>query len=114
MNAQRLTEIRERAAKATDGAWRATLDDPYYRTYVLGSFNKGVHVIADIKGDNNADFIAHARTDVEDLLAEVERLSHVVAVIKEMAEEGYVTAASIDEAFVCDIFLQRLNEELNE
>ena len=28
MNAQRLTEIRERAAKATDGAWRATLDDP--------------------------------------------------------------------------------------
>lgn len=74
MNTEQLNAIKERAAKATPGNWHVTLDDPYDRTYVLGAFNNEVSVIADIKGDADAEFIANAREDVPALVAEVERL----------------------------------------
>lgn len=74
MKAEELAAIKGRADNATSGNWQATLDDPYERTYVLGAFDGVVTVIADIKGDADAQFIAHAREDIPKLVAEVESL----------------------------------------
>lgn len=79
MNQERLDEIRERVAKATPGPWRV-INHPL-RTGV-----GGIAAVADdeliVETDSgyyppmrpDADFIAHARQDVPDLLAEVARL----------------------------------------
>ena len=80
---EELEQMKERAEKATAGNWCATLDDPYDRTYVLGAFNGGVTVIADIKGDADAQFLVHAREDVPRLVAEVERLNRRLALVDE-------------------------------
>ncbi|QJC97180.1 hypothetical protein HC660_27060 [Bacillus mojavensis] len=80
LNKKQLEEIRKRSDKATVGHWRATLDDPYDRTYVLGAFNGGVTVIADIKGDADAEFIANARQDIPALL------EHIAEVEQELRE----------------------------
>ena len=70
MTKEQLEAIKRRAA-ATSGEWRRELTYPYYVT-------SGTTIIAetgwgDDKGEN-AEFIAHARTDVPTLVAEVEKL----------------------------------------
>ncbi len=91
MNEQELNEIEERAAKATPGPW---------------FHNKSGSIIYPVQGDTNghqliqasnsyydpgwsidADFIANARTDVPDLLAEVERLTAENARLRAMAQD---------------------------
>lgn len=96
-----LQAIRERAEKATPGPWSAEdrrraalknirviagredvceLSHVHQRDY-QGSF-RGDHAAADaldIIGLANADFIAHARQDIPDLLAYVERLESSLA-----------------------------------
>ena len=91
-----LEAIRKRAEATTYGSWYSTLDDPYERTYVLGAFNRGVTVIADIKGDENAEFIAHAREDVPKMveallqeMAEVERLRSALQEIADIDDWDY-------------------------
>lgn len=72
-----LDAIRERVAAATDGPWE---HEPYGEQnqngdcsggYVLDG--DGEYVVTDVTNYNGA-FIAHARQDVLDLLAEVDRL----------------------------------------
>lgn len=75
---ERLAEIRERVAKATAGPWETTgyVED----TDVACVIDRDCDTLAECPGafaecDENAAFIAAARQDVPDLLAEVGRLS---------------------------------------
>ena len=78
MTDEELQAIRERAEKATPGPWEAN----EVGLYVIAPLARGKESIARMPypyGDtsdnqSNAAFIAHARTDIPALLAEVERL----------------------------------------
>lgn len=87
MTKDALEAIQRRAEKVTPGKWRVTLDDAYDRTYVLGAFRNGITVIADIKGDDNAEFIAHAQEDVAKLLDHVSNLRSKLALYEAYAQE---------------------------
>jgi hypothetical protein len=82
----RLAEIRQRAAHATEGPWAIwrdldhqgfiTVGDatgviPEGAAYTEGPSNPTAHVYI----EEDAEFIAAARADVPDLLAEIERLT---------------------------------------
>ena len=85
MNAERLEQIKERAEKAVAGPW--TVENPMDSPAVIANGHKQAYdwdFIAHIetgkakhsvKADRNASFIAHARQDIPDLLAEIERLT---------------------------------------
>jgi hypothetical protein len=94
MDKQRLDAIRARCEAATPGPWR---DGDYGQmVWATNPYGHGDMRVADVRGwghltgvgtcnftpdkaaeiqDANYAFIAHARTDVPDLLAEVERLN---------------------------------------
>ena len=75
MNAQQLEEIKERVAKATPGEWDV-FDD------IWVAQGDGLTIgenIAKCEVEADADFIAHARQDVPELVAEVERLREALA-----------------------------------
>ena len=79
---ERLAEIKARAEKATPGPWTATYEESDQWTSITGAglFDGGHWMVcpevATTEGEpgEDSDFIAHAREDVPDLLAEVERL----------------------------------------
>jgi hypothetical protein len=82
MTAERLAEIAGRCSAATTGPWSASpagwVDRPPY-----ASINRMAFVeVAD------AEFVAHSRADVPDLVAEVKRLT--AAVIQPWAAGGFV------------------------
>jgi hypothetical protein len=100
MNDERLAEIRKRLNAATPGPWKA-----YYSEYEVVT-NGGEFVCSVAKCDcdegdedeeddidavfdriavlsNQAAFIAHARTDIPDLLSEVERLKVELLALRE-------------------------------
>ena len=72
--ADRLNEIEARANAATEGPWEAYRPNPAYRIYEICSTTpQGLdETLAEVSGYNasdDADFIAHARTDVPALMA---------------------------------------------
>lgn len=75
MTPERLAEIRARVKATTEGPWsfhpNHAFADPSDPLYVAGD---GTVIADDISRKNNAVFIAHSRTDVPALIAEVERL----------------------------------------
>lgn len=80
MNAEQLNAIKERAEKATPGPWVArglnVLD--YARVEVdINDYESKIVV----KSTNNSDikFIAHAREDIPQLVAEVERMQSLLS-----------------------------------
>lgn len=65
-----LTQIKERAEKATPGPWKSHADGTVFLEHTQD--------IADVWTNNeDAEFIAHAREDVPRLVAEVERLQEL-------------------------------------
>jgi hypothetical protein len=68
---QKLEEIKERAEKATDGPWlndeRIVLQDSGIQPHICYSYTADGYSLTD-KPIENAEFIAHARTDVPLLL----------------------------------------------
>ncbi len=67
-----LEAIRERIAGATPGPWR---DGPSVGQAVSRViYDRRGYLFGQIDDGQNAKFIAHARSDIEALLAEVERL----------------------------------------
>lgn len=71
MTSDQITEIGKRAEAATEGPWRIGKQSPN------GANNIGTMgglMTAQTTDKANAEFIAHARTDVPSLLAEIERL----------------------------------------
>lgn len=78
LNATRLAQIKERAEKATPGYWFADSHEwdgnKNLRYWTNSSALMGDGLCASVtKAD--AEFIAHAREDIPQLVAEVERLS---------------------------------------
>lgn len=78
---ERLREIREREHIATDGPWVRWADQAWIPGWdgmcVIGddaAEGEECNPIARVHVDEDAAFIAHARRDVPDLLAEVNRL----------------------------------------
>lgn len=71
----RLDEIEARSDAANDGPWYAesrNVDDPYSLTTVYNVFHNGDTADRDLVAEvayDNAEFIAHARTDVPVLVA---------------------------------------------
>jgi len=77
MTPERLTEIKARAAAATPGPWeRREFRHGSGTCYVLADIG-GVddYLIADCTAFENTEFIANARQDIPDLVAEVESLT---------------------------------------
>lgn len=70
---EQLTQIAERAEKATEGPWMAS--DGIYVIELDGTHPEGYgEVVAECERTVDAEFIAHAREDIPKLLAEIERL----------------------------------------
>jgi chromosome segregation ATPase len=68
-----LAEIKKRAEKATEGEW-INVDGGYVIT-LDGTHPEGYgESVADVYGENDAEFIAHARQDIPKLLEEIEYL----------------------------------------
>lgn len=83
MTPDRLEQIRERVSKATPGPWHGDHDE--YGCVVFGNYgwvcpgNGPAYDEDSEQGKADAEFVGHARTDVPDLLAEVERLTAELA-----------------------------------
>ena len=67
MDEKQLAEIKERCEKATPGPWKVVEG----KSFGVQSENKN---IASCFRTENEQFIAHSRTDIPELIAEVERL----------------------------------------
>ena len=97
-----LPSIRERAAKATKGPWhvyvpsvahvRVGVDADEQTIICWGGIDDaddgGVHGPTVDEARANAAFIAHARTDIPFLLAEVDRLTAQVEAMRTLALSG--------------------------
>lgn len=84
MNSEQLNAIKERAEKATPGPWELDTDDNGIwneggRNY-LGSVNLSI---------TDAEFIAHAREDIPQLVAEVERLQKRLSECESLLSEAH-------------------------
>lgn len=77
MDEAKLQEIEARANAATPGPWYAGNGHPYVTTERMGF---GIVVARALEG-NDCTFIAHARTDVPVLIAEVRRLTAALATV---------------------------------
>jgi hypothetical protein len=83
MDRERVAEIEARAAKATPGPWR------HEGRHVMALKVKTVaelpcgHVVHTRVDHRNAEFVAYARQDIPDLLAEVDRLAALVEAQRE-------------------------------
>lgn len=77
MTNEKLQEINGRAEKATPGPW----DDAYGAVYADG------YQVCDVVLENDVPFIKFARTDIPDLIAEVERLRNSNEVLAETVSQ---------------------------
>jgi hypothetical protein len=76
MSAERLAEIRQREQAAPKGPWRIERHEPSLCNYILsegGELEIGLGYVGN-HTEAEGNFIVHARQDVPDLLAEVDRL----------------------------------------
>lgn len=83
MNSEQLNAIKERTEKADRGEWYRGVNNSVNAR--RGDYNWG---ITDVISKENAEFIAHAREDIPQLIAEVERLKaelHRIAYEKTMS-----------------------------
>lgn len=72
MTQRELDEIRERAEKATPGAWEVGHASIWAR--INGALTRIFAICGSRKWEPDAQFIAHARTDIPALLSEADRL----------------------------------------
>lgn len=94
MTQERLDAIRERVEVATDGPWAVDSDDPSYIIYPEKGGYDGLVIAKVVDQDealfpveHNGALIAHAPTDLTDLLAEVHRLRDELAKTREVTED---------------------------
>lgn len=101
MTPAELAAIRERANNATPGPWEASeaVDETEFGSYVAYgvapiaplewySDSDAAHTALDVMDKADAEFIAHARTDIPALLDHVETLATQVAAVRELHREG--------------------------
>lgn len=86
---EEIAAIRERAEKATSGPWQYEQYevDPLSDTaklYYSGSEKPFADFRGDLNQDQDAEFIAHARTDIPALLANIEELEQALYKISQL------------------------------
>ena len=73
-----LAEIEQRTEKATPGPWSAVEHGNTIKSHAIVAVNKDISIVPIAAGispkTENATFIAHSRTDIPTLLAEIRRL----------------------------------------
>ena len=97
MTSQQLEEIRARCEAATPGPWVAEVKTLYGVSVSMPTENR----YYDIRTNkHDADFIAHARQDIPDLLDEVERLNIIIQGLESLRpiQLGRVAAAQMIDA----------------
>lgn len=73
LSSKEIEAIRERVEKATDGPWiYVPISDRL--EYFIGGEGGNEAIAVEVFTKEDATFIAHARTDIPKLLAEIERL----------------------------------------
>ena len=94
MDEATLAGIEQRAQAATEGPWHRPHDDGYgcvcigdYGWVVAGP-NYPSYDVDSEQGHADAEFIAHARTDVPALVAEVRRLSAALDAVRALHERA--------------------------
>lgn len=117
MSEQQLAEIRARVAGATAGPWMADGAEIYRAPWGYVVIDQWVGEMLRIEDEaaSNADaqFVAHARTDVPSLLAEIDRLRTQVATIRR-ALLGTTDGGEVEAGFeipACEI--ARILDELS-
>lgn len=91
--ADRLDQIEARANAATEGPWEAYRPNPAYRIYEICSTTpQGLdETLAEVAGYNasdDADFIAHARTDVPWLIEQVRKRDAALQAVLDLHREA--------------------------
>lgn len=74
-----LEAIKARLAAAPNGPWRLELRDALYGYYTLQTSGGNVRIAEIWGGEERAEFIAAAPTDIAALLAEIARLEALLA-----------------------------------
>lgn len=95
LTTERLEAIRQRAEKATEGPWFNTEYHVATKPNIRGGYPSDSASVCEINDGEyienlnmaDAEFIAHARQDIPDLLSEVERLKGLVAWYRHAAEK---------------------------
>ena len=107
MTPERLEAIRQRVEKATQGPWNFEgnkWQDGYviYSPIKRGFHNNGGEVaeVDDSYEPSDAEFIANARQDIPDLLAEVERLRYALESIVNI--DGWYIDRDFDVNEACE------------
>lgn len=105
-----LEEIRARAEKATPGPWEeaypnSRVIEAHDGQVVVDSFNDGIG--AGVIEQVDADFIAHARTDVPKLVAALEAIDKLCVEID--TRSGYDVNASVNVEDVRGIITKALS-----
>jgi len=96
---ERIAEIRARVEAATPGPWE--VDDKYSDQFVVCELDEYVAVSAStdadigLDGRADAEFIAHARQDIPDLLDERDMLIQRLATVENLAAD--ILAAAMNE-----------------
>ena len=85
---ERIEEIERRVNAATPGPWTQATDEGGPDCYVLSLGPEKELLIECLDGPHDAEFVAHARTDVPALLAEVERQAGEIEMLKVAIHEG--------------------------
>lgn len=101
MTPQELDEIRTRCDAATSGPWLIEVDEFGIDVLANGrllSTNTGRESLVSVE---EAIFIANARSDIPDLLAEVERLRELILSV-EFADSGYCSFCDTKRDHVVD------------
>ncbi len=108
---EEIEAIRKRAEKATKGPW--IIEESRYGGY-YNAGNPKYDYSACISPENDIEFIAHARTDIPQLLAEIERLNALIGGIKEAVdiEELYENEAIALAKEINDIITEAVRNEL--
>lgn len=78
MNAEKLNAIKERAEKATPGPWNSSGD---YDGYIYSQEDTRTKICDDFRTQADEEFVKHARQDIPELVAEVERLRKEISFI---------------------------------
>jgi hypothetical protein len=112
MTPERLAEIEARANRALPGPWTARrdyVDDLHFgsvKCTILDAPARNLFAVAGM-AMADAEFIAHARTDVEDLLAELNVARTALDQIRAEAEQARSDAMPINPG----VLLRILDEE---
>lgn len=96
MDAKQLAEIKVRAEKATLGEWKVS-ETPQSTNVICGNDRRFL-IIARWLDSIDAQFIAHARTDIPALIAEVERLNVLAEQRYQLYDGALTTIATLEKA----------------